>query len=187
MPILPSPLSPLPSTYDHKFPRGQPTPRFLHMGQRSARVARSSRWNRQSRTLYQSRPSTASVCVFPVPRSRGTDLAARAFIRDRSAIRSHSPNPQFMAKQRNRRRKEVEPQSPFDQARDEMFQHIIRCGVIGSAPEDQREWFDRTIEYLEDRYHELDRAQVLELRTLGERFCQPPKSKQEDPADTAAA
>ena len=92
-----------------------------------------------------------------------------------------------MAKQRsNTRRREVEPQSPFDQARDEMFQHIIRCGVIGSAPEHQAEWFGQTMEYLEDRYHELGPAQITELRTLGERFCQPPKAPSES-ADTAAA
>jgi hypothetical protein len=92
-----------------------------------------------------------------------------------------------MAKQKSpTRRREVEPQSPFDQARDEMFQHIIRCGVIGSAPEHQAEWFGQTMEYLEDRYHELSPAQVAELRTLGERFCQPPKAVSES-ADTAAA
>ena len=99
-----------------------------------------------------------------------------------------------MATQRNRqRRREVEPQSPFDQARDEMFQHIMRCGVIGSAPQHQAEWFDETIAYLEDRYHELSRAQIAELRTLGERFCQPPKATQDsvestrESADSTAA
>ena len=93
-----------------------------------------------------------------------------------------------MATQRNRqRRREVEPQTPFDQARDEIFQHIIRCCVIGSAPEHQKEWFDQTIEYLEDRYHELSEAQVTELRTLGERFCQTPKATQEAADSTAAA
>ena len=93
-----------------------------------------------------------------------------------------------MANQKNRqRRRDVEVQSPFDQARDEMFQHIIRCGVIGSAPQHQKEWFDQTIEYLEDRYHELGDSQVAELRTLGERFCQPPKAMQESADSTAAA
>ena len=93
-----------------------------------------------------------------------------------------------MANQRNRqRRREVEPQTPFDQARDELFQHIIRSGVIGSAPEHQKEWFDQTIDYLEDRYHELSEAQIKELRTLGERFCQPPKAAQETADSTAAA
>ena len=90
---------------------------------------------------------------------------------------------------KNRRRtREVAGPTPFEEARDEMFQHIIRCGVIGSAAEHQDEWFDQTMEYLADRYHELDRSQVGELRTLGERFCQPPKIKsEEETADTAAA
>ena len=74
-----------------------------------------------------------------------------------------------------------------------MFQHIMRCGVIGSAPQHQAEWFDETIAYLEDRYHELSRAQIAELRTLGERFCQPPKATQDsvestrESADSTAA
>ena len=32
--------------------------------------------------------------------------------------------------------------SPFDQARDELFQHVMRCGVVGADPEHVREWFD---------------------------------------------
>ena len=75
-----------------------------------------------------------------------------------------------------------------------MFQHIMRCGVIGSAPQHQAEWFDQTIAYLEDRYHELSRTQITELRTLGERFCQPPKATQDsteaparESADSTAA
>lgn len=57
-----------------------------------------------------------------------------------------------------------------------MFQHIIRCGVLQAAPEHQLEWFDDTIGYLRDRYPELSDPEVTELRTLGMRFCQPPKS-----------
>jgi hypothetical protein len=53
----------------------------------------------------------------------------------------------------------------------------MRCGVVGSAPEDQKEWFDNTIEYLAERFHELSPAEVTELRVLGERFAQPPKAK----------
>jgi hypothetical protein len=83
-----------------------------------------------------------------------------------------------MARNRNRKRDVTLP-SPFEQARDEMFQHIIRCGVLQASPTDQKEWFDQTIDYLADRYHELGGSEVAELRTLGERFCQPPKAKQE--------
>src|SRR5215216_2214188 len=93
-----------------------------------------------------------------------------------------------MAKDRNRRRQQhVTEPTPFEQARDEMFQHIMRCGVIGSAPDHQSEWFKDTMSYLEDRYHELSKDQLQELRVLGERFCQPPKSKPADAAEAAGA
>ena len=80
-----------------------------------------------------------------------------------------------MAKQKDRRRREVTPPSPFEQARDELFQHIMRCGVIGSAPEHQAEWFTDTMAYLSDRYPELSPTELVDLRTLGDRFSQPAK------------
>ena len=93
-----------------------------------------------------------------------------------------------MAKDRNRRRQQqVTEPTPFEQARDEMFQHIMRCGVIGAAPEHQAEWFNDTLGYLEDRYHELTKDQLRELRVLGERFCQPPKSKQPEAGESQQA
>jgi len=49
--------------------------------------------------------------------------------------------------------------------------------VVGSAEDDQKEWFDATIEYLAGRYHELSPTEVAELRVLGERFAKPPKAK----------
>ena len=76
---------------------------------------------------------------------------------------------------KKQRRKEPETPSPFDQARDEMFQQIIQCGVLEAAPDHQREWFDDTMGYLAERYHELTDSQIAELRTLGMRFCDPPK------------
>ena len=79
---------------------------------------------------------------------------------------------------KNRFRKEpVRAASPFEEARDELFQQIMRCGVVGSAPEDQKDWFDNTIEYLTERYHELSPSEIGELRLLGERFAQPPKQR----------
>ena len=73
--------------------------------------------------------------------------------------------------------------SPFEEARDELFQHIMRCGVVGSDPEHQEEWFNDTMGYMTDRYPELSPEQVTELRKLGTRFAQPPKKRD----DTAAA
>lgn len=61
----------------------------------------------------------------------------------------------------------------FDQARDELFSHILRCGVIEALPEHQREWFDDTMQYLAERYADLDEQALRQLRTLGERYCQP--------------
>jgi hypothetical protein len=90
-----------------------------------------------------------------------------------------------MAKQRNGavRSASIATPTPFEEARDELFQHIMRCGVVGSAPQDQDEWFAETMAYMADRYPELASGQVDELRKLGERFSQPPKKRD----DTAAA
>ena len=82
-----------------------------------------------------------------------------------------------MARNKNRRRPTPSEPTPFEQARDELFQHIMRCGVIEATPEHQLEWFDETMGYIAERYPELGDAQVTELKTLGLRFCQPPKPK----------
>ncbi|GAC1455064.1 MAG: hypothetical protein PVSMB1_04430 [Gemmatimonadaceae bacterium] len=65
--------------------------------------------------------------------------------------------------------------APLEEARDELFQQIMRCGVVGSAAGDQKDWFDNTMDYLTERYHELAPSEIGELRVLGERFAQPPK------------
>jgi hypothetical protein len=90
-----------------------------------------------------------------------------------------------MANKKNIRHRQVNAApSPLEQARDEMFQHIMRCGVVGAASEHQAEWFNETMAYLADRYHELAPADIAELRTMGERFVQPPKAA--EPQDAAA-
>jgi hypothetical protein len=58
-------------------------------------------------------------------------------------------------------------------ARDELFSHINRCGVLQAAPEDQDTWMNETIEYLGERYPDLSDADLGELRAVGMRFCQP--------------
>ena len=45
--------------------------------------------------------------------------------------------------------------APYQEARDELFQQIMQCGVIGCHPDDQKEWFDGTMEYLTGRYPEI--------------------------------
>lgn len=84
-----------------------------------------------------------------------------------------NPEPDEMSKPRNRGRPMAAAPTPFDQARDELFQHVMRCGVIGSAPEHRTEWFDETMKYLGERYHELSQKQLTDLRVLGERFAAP--------------
>jgi hypothetical protein len=61
----------------------------------------------------------------------------------------------------------------FDQARDELFSHILRCGVLEADVEHQKEWMDDTMQYLVERYPELSEQQITEVRILGERFCRP--------------
>ena len=92
-----------------------------------------------------------------------------------------------MAKQNLRRRKESAPPTPFEQARDEMFQHVMRCGVVGAESEHQQEWFNDTMSYLADRYHELTPAQIAELRAMGERFVKPPKAAEPQTGDADGA
>ena len=85
-----------------------------------------------------------------------------------------------MAKsQKNTRRYTAAPSapSPFDEARDELFQHIMRCGVVGADQEHAEEWFTETIKYLTERFPELSEQQMTELKTLGLRFAQPPKAR----------
>lgn len=77
---------------------------------------------------------------------------------------------------KNRQRRVVTPATPFEQARDELFQQIMRCEVIGAEPEHRTEWFTETMAYFAERYPELKPADVNDLRQLGERFVQPPKA-----------
>jgi hypothetical protein len=89
-----------------------------------------------------------------------------------------------MSKKKPRRAPAVA--SSFDQARDELFSHILRCGVIEALPEHQGEWFDDTMQYLADRYPDLSKETLQQLRTLGERYCQPVQRRTEVPRESNA-
>ena len=82
-----------------------------------------------------------------------------------------------MSRQKSRGPARTAAPSPFDEARNELFQHIMSCGVIGALPEHQTEWFDETMQYFSERYHELSKQQIADLRVLGERFAAPPVRK----------
>lgn len=77
-----------------------------------------------------------------------------------------------MGKHKTPRRPTHTP-GPFEQARDELYSHILRCGVLEAAPEHQKDWFDDTMDYLAERYQSLSHAELDQLRQLGERYCQP--------------
>jgi len=89
-----------------------------------------------------------------------------------------------MSKKKTRRT--TAPTTTFDQARDELFSHILRCGVLEALPEHQKEWFDDTMQYIVERYEDLGEEQVAQLRVLGERFCQPVVSRSATAAVAAA-
>ena len=61
----------------------------------------------------------------------------------------------------------------LDRARDELFSHVHRCGVLRAEVEDQKHWMDETIEYLGERYPDLSDADLGQLYEIGIRFCKP--------------
>ncbi len=76
-----------------------------------------------------------------------------------------------MAKQKKPRKQYIP--STVEQARDELFSHILRCGVLEAAEEHRKEWFDDTMDYLAERYETLTAPELTELRAMGERYCRP--------------
>ena len=59
------------------------------------------------------------------------------------------------------------------QARDELFSHINRCGVLQASSDDQSQWMTETIDYIGERYPDLSDGDLAGLHTVGMRFCQP--------------
>jgi hypothetical protein len=77
-------------------------------------------------------------------------------------------------------RKEARPLSSskykpttLELARDELFSHIQRCGVLEAEDSERGEWMSDTVEYLGERYPDLNEAQLAELSAIGHRYCQP--------------
>jgi hypothetical protein len=61
----------------------------------------------------------------------------------------------------------------LDRARDELFSHINRCGVLNAEEGDKRTWMDETIEYIGERYPDLTDDDLKGLHEIGIRFCKP--------------
>ena len=89
-----------------------------------------------------------------------------------------------MSKKKTRR--ETATATTFDQARDELFSHILRCQVLEALPEHQKEWFDDTMMYLTERYEGMPEEELTQLRTLGERYCQPVAKRPQEPEETVS-
>ncbi len=64
-------------------------------------------------------------------------------------------------------------QEPMDRARDELFSHIHRCGVLEAHEEDQDSWMTETVEYLAERYPDLGVKELTQLKAVGMQFCKP--------------
>ncbi len=77
-------------------------------------------------------------------------------------------------------------QELMDRARDELFSHIHRCGVLQASEDDQGSWMTETIEYLAERYPDLGEGDLGNLRTVGLRFCQPVLSRLRPSGEEAA-
>ena len=80
----------------------------------------------------------------------------------------------------------------FAQARDELFSHINRCGVLSATDDDRTTWMTETIDYIGERYPDLVDPDLRELHAVGIRFCQPainnvPAAVVAEPVSEAAA
>lgn len=64
-------------------------------------------------------------------------------------------------------------QEPIERARDELFSHIHRCGVLNAEAADQDVWMTETVEYLAERYPDLGVSDLAKLKKVGMQFCQP--------------
>jgi hypothetical protein len=71
----------------------------------------------------------------------------------------------------------------LDRARDELFSHIQRCGVLDADSDQKQEWLDDTIEFLAERYADLSREELGLLRTMGENYCSPAIPHGKSPGD----
>jgi hypothetical protein len=93
---------------------------------------------------------------------------------------------------RDRDRRPASRPTALDEARNELFSHINRCGVLQASEEQQVEWMKETIEFLGERYPALKEKELKELSDIGIRFCRPvisraPGATAEIEAESAAA
>lgn len=76
----------------------------------------------------------------------------------------------------------------MERARDELFSHINRCGVLQAERDDQESWMTETIGYIGERYPDLSDGDLQALHQVGIRFCKPAIPHGDpDAAETAAS
>ena len=90
-------------------------------------------------------------------------------------------------RERDRRSAPTSRPTALDEARNELFSHIHRCGVLGATEEQQTEWMKETIEFLAERYPSLKEKELKELEGIGMRFCRPVISNAPNAVESAAA
>lgn len=78
-----------------------------------------------------------------------------------------------MSRNRDRDRTRSSRPTALDEARNELFGHIHRCGVMQATREQQEEWMKDTIEFLQERFPALKERELKELESIGLRFCSP--------------
>ena len=54
----------------------------------------------------------------------------------------------------------------MERARDELFSHINRCGVLQAEDDDKKHWMDETIDYIGERYPDLTDGDLPEPRRV---------------------
>jgi hypothetical protein len=78
-----------------------------------------------------------------------------------------------LSRNRDRTRPAENRTSVLDDARNELFGHIHRCGVMRATREQQEEWMKDTVEFLGERFSALTDKNLEELSAIGMRFCAP--------------
>ena len=61
----------------------------------------------------------------------------------------------------------------YEKSKEPFFSHIQRCGVLEAEDSERGEWMNDTVEYLGERYPDLNEEQLAELSAIGHRYCQP--------------
>lgn len=77
----------------------------------------------------------------------------------------------------------------LDMARDELFSHIRRCGVLEAESDERTAWMEDTVGYLGERYSDLSESDLARLTEIGHRYCEPaiPHGPVDSSADGADA